>query len=85
MMRVPPWRAVCLSSPAAGLLDWYGNISVGNDEKYVIAFKDSMRVGEEYVLLLQKPDETAVSFVVDSLYSILPVNSEDAAIVHLFK
>ena len=55
------------------------------DEQYVIAFKDSMSVGGEYVLLLQKPDETAFSFVVDSLNSVLPVNSEAAKTVISFK
>ena len=55
------------------------------DEQYVIAFKDSMQVGGKYLLLLQKPDETSIFFVVDSLYSIFPANSEGAATVLSFK
>ena len=55
------------------------------DEQHIVAFKDSMETGEKYLLLLQKPDETSISFVVDSLNSILPADSEEAQEVLSFK
>lgn len=54
------------------------------DENHIVAFKDSMETGEKYLLLLRKPDDTSISFVVDSFYSILPADSEEAQTVLSF-
>ena len=52
-----------------------------NNEEWVLAFKQSMTVGEEYLLLLAKPDEQSVFFTMCSPKSILRADSEDAQAV----
>ncbi len=52
-----------------------------NNEEWVLAFKQSMTVGEEYLLLLAKPDEQSVFFTMCSPKSILQADSEDAQAV----
>ena len=55
------------------------------DEQWVAAFKDSMKTGERYVLLLTKPGETSAFFVVDSLHSVIPENTPEAETVKEMK
>lgn len=52
-----------------------------NGEQWVTAFKDSMTVGEEYILLLDKPEETSVFYIMCSPRSILAASGSDAELV----
>lgn len=53
-------------------------------EQWVIAFKDSMAVGEEYLLLLDKPEDTSVFFIMCSARSVLAASGAEAETVRSF-
>lgn len=54
-------------------------------EEWVVAFKDSMNVGEEYLLLMDKPDDTSAFFIMCSPKSVIPAASEDAEYIYSIK
>ena len=53
-------------------------------ELWITAFKDSLKIGEDYILLLDKPEKTSVFFKMCSRKSIIPVMSEEAALIRSF-
>lgn len=51
------------------------------DEQWIIAFKDSMKVGEKYLLLLDKPGKDSLLFTMSSLKSVQALDSDEAATI----
>ncbi len=55
------------------------------DEEWLIAQKDSLHVGEEYLLLLNKPDATALFFIPSSRSSIYAADSAEVLTIATLK
>lgn len=54
-------------------------------EQWVMAFKDSMKVGDEYLLLLSTPGADAIFLTMCSPQSVLPVSSDKAKTILSFR
>ena len=48
-----------------------------NGEEWFVSYKDSVKVGKKYILLLSRPDESSVFFTVNSTQSVLGIDSLD--------
>ena len=54
------------------------------EEKWIVAYKDYLKIGDTALFLLKKPDETSLLLTVSSVHSVLDPDSEEAEEVRAY-